>query len=147
MANRKPNMITNNFLLDISSNPDSNSAAWKTMWVLESGSQGWVTVCKANIFLRSLQETRENSNEATCFITCQKELPPSSPTAIYSPNITAWKNGIFQWIFFPSKVIAFTKPPSFSLKMDLDNLEFGVSGFFFSLFNFLFLFRKRPILV
>ena len=45
-------------------------------------------------------------------------------------------NGIFQWTFFPSKVIVFTKPPSFSLKMDLDNLEFGVSDFFFFLLFF-----------
>ena len=45
-------------------------------------------------------------------------------------------NGIFQWTFLPSKVIVFTKPPSFSLKMDLDNLEFGVSDFFFLIFFF-----------
>lgn len=37
----------------------------------------------------------------------------------------------------------FTKPPSFLLKMDLDNLGFGVSGLYIYIFSFQFSFSVQ----
>jgi hypothetical protein len=45
--------------------------------------------------------------------------------------------------FFLSNIIVFTKSPSFLLKMDLDNLGSGVSGFICFSFQFPFLVQEE----
>jgi hypothetical protein len=50
----------------------------------------------------------------------KRSVPPSSQSAIYSANLTAWEMDFFEWIFL-SKVIIFTKAQRFLLEIDLDN--------------------------
>lgn len=61
-----------------------------------------------------------------------------SPSAIYSPNRTAWEIEFFNGFFSFKSDRLYQKPPSFSLKMDFDNLGFSVSGFYFLFSIFLF---------